>query len=406
MSDQVWVKSRSGVLIPAGAYDPAGDTAPPTPPTRLTVTAVTTTSCQLTWAPSTDTTGIDHYELWRSGTPNTRLLASLTGTQATVTGLSPATTYGMYVVAVDQAGNRSAPSVAATVTTPSGSAPPTQTALWIGAEAAPPVDGTAETMSQTITRVHGELGPYMAQRLYSPPSARPATWSDIPGTDVVDQLGMSPFWSTAAAYDLQVNHDPGYETWLKTLVQSFPTDRPCWVTTHHEPENDGVPASTFIAAYENFYDLVKTVRPDIQVGPCYMSYQWATGRLVDTNGGPDAWTPTASKFDFAGVDTYCMNGIPIRALADDPNHMRWHQQFAPYGKPLGVIERGLDHTQTDGTDDRITQTLLDDETWMLANGYTLHLYWQAKGGINELQDVDTPNARAAYQAIASRGRTT
>lgn len=402
--DQIWVKARSGILIPAGAYNPAADTIPPTPPTGVTVTAITSTSCQLSWTASVDTSGIDHYEVWRQGTPSTVLMASVTGMQAAIGGLSPATSYGFYVVAVDTAGNRSAPSVATTVTTTGGTPPPTQTALWIGVEAATPVDGTSETTSQTITRVHGELGANV-QRLYSTKAARPATWSAIPGTDVVDSLGLAPFWSTAADYTLQTSNDPAYVAWLRALVASFPTDRPVWMTTHHEPENDGVPAATFVAAYRNFYTTVKSVRPDIQVGPCYMTYQWAPGRLVDTGGGPDAWDPGFGFMDFAGTDTYCMNGIPIRALADDDRHMRWHQHFSVYGIPLAVVERGLDHTQTDGTDDHITQTLLADETWMLANGYALHLYWQAKGGINELQDAATPNAKAAYRAIASRGRT-
>lgn len=401
--DQIWVKARSGVLVPAGAYNPAADTIPPAPPTGLAVTAAATTSCTLSWTASSDASGVDHYEVWRQGTPSVQLAAA-TGTTSTLGGLSPGTGYRFYIVAVDTAGNRSAPSTTVAVTTTGGTPPPTQTALWVGVEAAAPVDGTSETTSQTITRVHGELGGAV-QRLYSTKAARPASWSAIPGSDVVDSLGLAPFWSTAADYSLQTAADPAYVAWLTALVQTFPTDRPVWMTTHHEPENDGVSAATFVAAYSAFYDLVKSVRPDIQVGPVYMTYQWASGRLVDSGGGPDAWTPSASKADFYGADTYCMNGIPIRPLADDTRHQRWHAHFAPFGKPLGVIERGLDHTQADGTDTNITQTLLADETWALQNGYALHLYWQAKGGINELQDVDTPNAKAAYRAIASRGRT-
>jgi chitodextrinase len=95
-----------------GAANP-GDTQAPSAPTNLTVTGHTATSATLSWSASTDNVGVTGYQVLRSGT----LVASPTGTTATVTGLSPATAYSFTVVARDAAGNTSAPSNTATVTT-------------------------------------------------------------------------------------------------------------------------------------------------------------------------------------------------------------------------------------------------------------------------------------------------
>ena len=91
------------------------DTVPPSSPTNLSVGPVTASTVSLTWRAGTDDVAVVAYEIYRdrSGTP--------VGTSATTdfvdSGLAPGTGYAYTVVAIDEAGNRSAPSFATTVTT-------------------------------------------------------------------------------------------------------------------------------------------------------------------------------------------------------------------------------------------------------------------------------------------------
>jgi chitodextrinase len=106
---------------------PPADTTPPTVPQGLSATAVSPNSVRLSWRPSTDDVGVAGYEVERNGSV---LSGLVTSTEFTDTGLSAATTYTYRVRATDAAGNRSAWSAPATVTTPAsgggGGDPPPQ----------------------------------------------------------------------------------------------------------------------------------------------------------------------------------------------------------------------------------------------------------------------------------------
>lgn len=90
-----------------------GDTTPPSTPTGLTASGVTSTSVNLSWNASTDNVGVTGYEVFRNGT----LAATVGGTSTTVSGLSPSTAYQFTVRARDAAGNTSGNSTAVNVTT-------------------------------------------------------------------------------------------------------------------------------------------------------------------------------------------------------------------------------------------------------------------------------------------------
>jgi cellulose 1,4-beta-cellobiosidase len=90
-----------------------GDTQAPSVPTGLAAGDVTTSSVALSWNPSTDDVGVTGYRVLRGG----QVVANVTGTSATVTGLAADTAYSFQVVAVDAAGNASAASAALSVTT-------------------------------------------------------------------------------------------------------------------------------------------------------------------------------------------------------------------------------------------------------------------------------------------------
>jgi hypothetical protein len=91
----------------------APDETPPTVPTGLTATAVSTTQINLSWNASTDNVGVEGYKLYRDGA----YLKSVATTSTSDTGLSPSTTYCYKVSANDAANNNSAQSVQACATT-------------------------------------------------------------------------------------------------------------------------------------------------------------------------------------------------------------------------------------------------------------------------------------------------
>ena len=115
-STNAWATKNFAILITAP------DTQPPTAPSGLTATAVNSSQINLSWTTSTDTVGVTGYLVQRSqgaGSTNFIQMAAPTGTNYSDTGLTSATIYNYQVQATDAAGNLSAYSSVASVTTPS-----------------------------------------------------------------------------------------------------------------------------------------------------------------------------------------------------------------------------------------------------------------------------------------------
>lgn len=91
------------------------DTAAPSAPANLAVTGATSTSVSLSWSASTDNVGVTGYTVYYGSSS-----VNVTGTSATVSGLTPNTSYTFTVKARDAAGNLSASSAAVTRVTPAG----------------------------------------------------------------------------------------------------------------------------------------------------------------------------------------------------------------------------------------------------------------------------------------------
>src|SRR6266513_2595521 len=107
---------------------PLADTTAPTTPSGVAASALTSSSLTLSWSPATDNVGVTGYRVYRNGT----LAASPSGTSASITGLSAATTYSFTVSAVDAAGNASglsAPLSATPPPLPDSTVPSTPTGL-------------------------------------------------------------------------------------------------------------------------------------------------------------------------------------------------------------------------------------------------------------------------------------
>ncbi|MCX4744723.1 cellulose binding domain-containing protein [Kitasatospora sp. NBC_01287] len=108
------VAPYSAVLL---TLQPGSAATPPTTPGTPTSSGVTSTSVNLSWAPSSSSTGLAGYDVVRVQGGTETAVASPTGAGATVDGLLPGTAYTFAVYARDTAGNRSARSGTVTVTT-------------------------------------------------------------------------------------------------------------------------------------------------------------------------------------------------------------------------------------------------------------------------------------------------
>ncbi len=102
-----------------------GDTTPPSVPTGLSATAISSTQVNCSWTASTDNVGVTGYKVFRGGV---QIGTSATTTYSDTT-CSAGQTYSYTVSAYDAASNNSAQSTAAVVTTPDTIAPTAPTGL-------------------------------------------------------------------------------------------------------------------------------------------------------------------------------------------------------------------------------------------------------------------------------------
>jgi chitinase len=91
----------------------AADTSPPSTPTGLSASSVTSTTAVLSWSPSTDNVAVVAYDIYYGST----LAGTSASNGATIQNLLPANTYTFTVKARDAVGNASSASAAVVVTT-------------------------------------------------------------------------------------------------------------------------------------------------------------------------------------------------------------------------------------------------------------------------------------------------
>ncbi len=122
-TDQRGTSRPQGSGCDIGAYElvvTSGDTQPPTVPTGLNATSVTSSAVSLQWNASTDNVGVTGYTIYRNGTA-VGSTGGPTATSFTDVTVAPGTSYQYSVDAFDGSGNHSAQSAAIPVTTPAPS---------------------------------------------------------------------------------------------------------------------------------------------------------------------------------------------------------------------------------------------------------------------------------------------
>ncbi|MEV0592391.1 endo-1,4-beta-xylanase [Nonomuraea cavernae] len=141
----------------------SGDTTPPTTPGTPSASGVTAGSATLTWTASTDSggSGLAGYNVYREQGATDPMLGQSGTNSITLTGLSAATQYQVYVRARDGAGNLSGNSATVTFTTSTGggggpcSATATVQTQWNNGYVVQPVTvantGTSTSAGWTVT---------------------------------------------------------------------------------------------------------------------------------------------------------------------------------------------------------------------------------------------------------------
>lgn len=120
-SDDEITKRYYHAELDLGGGTPAADETAPTVPVEVAATADGPTQVTVDWTASTDAVGVASYRVSRDGTVVADAVTD--GTSFVDGGVAASTEYGYTVSAVDAAGNRSAESAVASVTTPAATAP-------------------------------------------------------------------------------------------------------------------------------------------------------------------------------------------------------------------------------------------------------------------------------------------
>jgi len=179
--------TRNGVwLSELAVYGTPPDATPPSAPGGLAASSVTQTSFTLSWSPSTDNVGVTGYEVLLNGS----LLTTVTGTSATLTGLSAATAHPMSVRARDAAGNRSPASSPLTVMT--AAADPASTLVDFEAwplntlPANPYADNSGYRFTGRFSGTNGAADPLYVQTVHNTRGLMNGNWSSMITIDRTD----------------------------------------------------------------------------------------------------------------------------------------------------------------------------------------------------------------------------
>jgi hypothetical protein len=269
--------------------------------------------------------------------------------------------------------------------------------LWVGATCSD-VNGNASIAS--FQAANSIIGPLQSRRTYvseQPVSSFPTNISQTNAAADIS-IDIHPFLSAKGDPTGLANGD--YDGVITELLQSFPTSSTSFFTMWHEPE-DNMTGAQFVALFQHIYPVCKAANPNVLVGPIFSYYEWRSNNAPTAT--PDDWWVGSSYCDYMTIDCYwpSWRGAVPQPLENDPYFLRWHNWATTKGKTLYVTERGIA-----GDDTVCASVILQDETWMKANGYGMYMYWDADiQGDWILTPTANPAMVSAWQQIASRGRS-
>ncbi len=167
------------------------DTQAPTVPAGLTATIASTSQINLAWTASTDNVGVTGYKIYKNG----NLVATVSTTAYSDTGLAASTSYTYTVSAYDAAGNVSGQSSPASATT-QAAATPVQLVSATETLSSPVAAGTAIKITGQAS---GGSGSYAYQFWVGDPSGK---WSAMQGYSAANTYNWTP--SQIGQYQIQV----------------------------------------------------------------------------------------------------------------------------------------------------------------------------------------------------------
>jgi hypothetical protein len=155
------------------------DTQAPTAPTALVASDISRDAFTLSWQASLDNVGVSSYEVFAG----TESKGTTTYTSLSITGLTCGTPYSFTVLARDAAGNVSAPSAPAPVTTSTCSGPPVPNTASLGMNLSSPRSWNAEFFFTNLA--HHSLA-------WMPVETAPSFNVRIPVTDLTSDRYLKP----------------------------------------------------------------------------------------------------------------------------------------------------------------------------------------------------------------------
>jgi hypothetical protein len=173
-----------------------------------------------------------------------------------------------------------------------GPTPPASSQTMLLGANVPSINSWAEWTARGAT-----VGAMGVRRCYN--TGMPATWAasaaaPTSGHGIVNWLSVRPDAASMASGALDAA--------VTSFVNSIPAGEQVMLTPLHEPENNTgtVPAATWVAAVQRFYDVAKAARPSTKIGPVLMGYTFdpKSGRKVSD------WNVGAAHCDFYGIDFY------------------------------------------------------------------------------------------------------
>jgi chitodextrinase len=287
----------------ASATTPATpDTQPPTVPAAVAAQVGPAGEVDVSWNAASDNVGVSGYTIYRGGTLIATVSApSLAYADHTAAGL---TTYTYTVDAFDAAGNHSAPSAAASVTTPDWT-PPTVPA----GVAATVVSGGEVALSWSASTDNVGVSGYTIYRNGVVVATTPG------GTLSYADTGLGhgfTYTYTIDAYDTAGNHSSRSAPMSATTLDDIPPTTPGGLAA--SGTSPTAVAVSWLASTDNVgvtgYDVVRDGVAFVVVGPSPLSY-------TDTVTSGSTHTYTVDAFDAAGNHSAAPAAISVTTSTAD-----------------------------------------------------------------------------------------